>query len=106
MDRLDEHLEAFRRKCAAHGYAYRDHDAAFMEAIREDWAKLRGKTANGSVSPGLLWHETRQGIVSKGVELGIGKWTEPDWHAGRMPQWPVYQARVFEAADYQPPRTS
>lgn len=49
---LNEHLEAFRRKCAAHGYAYRDHDAAFMEAIREDWAKLRGRTQNGASPPG------------------------------------------------------
>lgn len=48
---LDEHLDAFRRKCAAHGYAYRDHDAAFMEAIREDWAKLRGRTQNGAAPP-------------------------------------------------------
>lgn len=42
FDRLDEHLESFRRKCAANGYTYADWDAAFMEAIREDWAKLRG----------------------------------------------------------------
>jgi hypothetical protein len=40
--RLDEHLSAFVRKCAAKGYTYVDHDAAFMEAIREDWARLRG----------------------------------------------------------------
>jgi len=42
LTRLPEHLDAFKRKCAAKGYAYVDHDAAFMEAIREDWAKLRG----------------------------------------------------------------
>lgn len=41
FDRLSEHLEAFKAKCAAKGYAYVDHDAAFMEAIRQDWAKLR-----------------------------------------------------------------
>lgn len=39
---LDEHLEAFKRKCEAKGYTNIDWDAAFMEAIREDWAKLRG----------------------------------------------------------------
>lgn len=39
--RLEDHLEAFRRKAKANGYAYADWDAAFMEAIREDWAKLR-----------------------------------------------------------------
>ena len=35
-DRLDEHLDSFRRKVAARGYRYVDWDAAFMEAIRED----------------------------------------------------------------------
>jgi hypothetical protein len=42
-DRLDEHLEAFRRKAAARGYTYASWDDAFMEAIREDWAKLRDR---------------------------------------------------------------
>lgn len=43
--RLAEHLEAFRAKCRANGYAYADWDSAFMEAIRGDWAKL-GKAGN------------------------------------------------------------
>jgi hypothetical protein len=38
---LDQHLDSFKRKAAAKGYEYVDWDAAFMEAIREDWAKLR-----------------------------------------------------------------
>lgn len=38
--RLGEHLDSFKRKVAARGYRYVDWDAAFMEAIREDWAKL------------------------------------------------------------------
>jgi hypothetical protein len=48
---LPEHLEAFKRKAAANGYTYADWDAAFMEAIREDWAKLRGKRSDGSAPP-------------------------------------------------------
>ena len=40
-NRLDEHLDAFKRKAIAKGYAYASWDDAFMEAIREDWAKLR-----------------------------------------------------------------
>lgn len=48
---LEEHLGAFRRKVAANGYRYADWDAAFMEAVREDWAKLRGRTVNGSAPP-------------------------------------------------------
>jgi uncharacterized protein YdaU (DUF1376 family) len=39
---LPQHLEAFKAKVAAKGYQYVDWDSAFMEAIREDWAKLRG----------------------------------------------------------------
>ena len=50
-DRLAEHLDAFRRKVAAAGYTYIDWDAAFMEAIREDWAKLRGRAFNGVAPP-------------------------------------------------------
>lgn len=51
FDRLEQHLEAFLAKCRANGYAYADWDSAFMEAIREDWAKLRGRTANGAAPP-------------------------------------------------------
>lgn len=46
---LEGHLDAFRRKATAKGYTYVNWDAAFMEAIREDWAKLRGRGANGAV---------------------------------------------------------
>lgn len=49
--RLDEHLDAFKRKVSAKGYTYASWDDAFMEAVREDWAKLRGRTINGAVSP-------------------------------------------------------
>lgn len=45
FDRLDEHLDAFTRKAKMNGYQYLDWDLAFMEAIREDWAKIRGKTS-------------------------------------------------------------
>ena len=39
-DRLDEHLDCFKRKCAAKGYQYASWDDAFMEAIRKNWAEL------------------------------------------------------------------
>lgn len=41
FNRLEEHLEAFKAKAAMSAYCYADWDLAFMEAIREDWAKLR-----------------------------------------------------------------
>lgn len=48
---LADHLDAFRRKAKAKAYTYADWDAAFMEAIREDWAKLRGRAFNGVAPP-------------------------------------------------------
>ena len=48
---LGEHLEAFKRKAKARSYRYASWDDAFMEAIREDWAKLRGRTPTGSAPP-------------------------------------------------------
>ena len=43
FDRLNDHLDAFKRKAEMNGYRYVNWDLALMEAIREDWAKLRGK---------------------------------------------------------------
>jgi hypothetical protein len=51
---LEAHMDSFRRKVAAKGYEYVDWDSAFMEAVRENWAKLPAK-ANGhsdSCNPG------------------------------------------------------
>lgn len=68
---------------------------------RQDAAKLAL-----APKPEPPWHETRSGIVAKGVELGVGEWSEAEWHAGRAPQWPTYQAKVYAAAGYEPPRMS
>lgn len=43
--RLDQHLTSFLLKAGKHGYAYADWDAAFMEAVRENWAKLPAASA-------------------------------------------------------------
>lgn len=51
--RLPEHLEAFRTQAQAKGYTYADWDAAFMNAIRDDWAKLRSKNAEQPSLPRL-----------------------------------------------------
>jgi hypothetical protein len=48
---LEQHLESLRSKCAANGYKKLSWDDFLMEAIREDWAKLRGRGANGA-APG------------------------------------------------------
>ena len=39
-DRLELRLESFKAKASANAYQYADWDAAFMESIRENWAKL------------------------------------------------------------------
>ncbi len=46
--RLEEHLEHFIGSAKANGYEYADWDAAFMNAVRNDWAKLRQSNARGS----------------------------------------------------------
>ena len=51
-DRLEQHLESFRAKATAKGYTYADWDAAFMEAIRENWAKLPMKVVQLHVAGG------------------------------------------------------
>lgn len=43
FNHLDKHLDAFKRKATMNGYVYVNWDMAFMEAIREDWAKIRVK---------------------------------------------------------------
>lgn len=48
---LEQHLDAFKRKATAKAYTYASWDDAFMEAIREDWAKLRGRAPNGAAPP-------------------------------------------------------
>jgi len=48
FDRLTEHLESFCSKARARAYTYADWDDAFMEAVREDWAKLRVAKVGGS----------------------------------------------------------
>jgi hypothetical protein len=48
---LEAHLEHFVGQARAKGYVYADWDQALMNAIRDDWAKLRG--ANGSRHPAL-----------------------------------------------------
>lgn len=50
---LDEHMDAFKRKAQMKGYQYVDWDMAFMEAVRENWAKL-GNTPVGDNRPRLV----------------------------------------------------
>lgn len=44
FSRLEAHLEHFRDSCRAKDYRYKDWEAAFKNAVRNDWAKLHGKS--------------------------------------------------------------
>lgn len=88
---LDQHFEAFARKAKANGYTYADWDSAFMEAVREDWAKLRGRAFNGAAPPpesgGAPDPDSQPAVEAEGLRLGLGKWSQTE-------QWPAYLARV------------
>ncbi|XYJ86895.1 hypothetical protein AEMCBJ_05155 [Cupriavidus necator] len=45
--RLEEHLEHFIGTAKANAYQYADWDAAFMNAVRNDWARLRQDARRG-----------------------------------------------------------
>ena len=43
---LEARLESFKGQCTAKGYTYADWDAAFMNSIRDNWAKLGPSPTN------------------------------------------------------------
>lgn len=47
---LEDHLESFKLSCQKHGYKYVDHDAAFMEAIRKNWAGIQPQKPDSTSS--------------------------------------------------------
>ena len=88
FDRLDEHLDAFSRKAQMNGYRYIDWDLAFMEAIREDWAKLRGKQTfaqqAADVARSTVPASPRQSEALKQVEDDLKKAVPPPAHIREM----------------------
>lgn len=46
---LQEHLDSFRLKAVAHDYRYSDWDAALMNAIKADWAKVNSRPKPGEL---------------------------------------------------------
>jgi hypothetical protein len=96
---LEKHLDAFVRKCKAKAYENVSWDDAFMEAIREDWAKLRGRMQNGSAPPADHQSaddlETQVSIEKMGCDKGLGPWD------CLKEQFPAYKARVLKAPNIQ-----
>ena len=55
---LDQHLDNFILCCESKGYKYVDWDAAFMRAVRDDWAKLKTEADDSGfagLSKAELW---------------------------------------------------
>lgn len=88
LDRLDEHLDAFKRKAEMNGYRYINWDLAFMEAIREDWAKLRGKQSfaqqAADVARSTVPASPRQSEALKQIEDDLKKAVPPPAHIREM----------------------
>jgi len=73
-DRLPERLASFRLKCQAKGYEYADWDAAFMEAIRANWAMLgdqRQATAPTAAVSALS-------VVGKQTTQSLKRWIDTE----------------------------
>ena len=72
---LDAHLESFIGKCRANGYQYIDWDEAFMTAIRDDWAKLRGRgpsaQGSGQTPTSSDWSESAESVKAMGKRHGV-----------------------------------
>ncbi len=73
FSRLEEHLDAFRRKAIAKGYTYASWDDAFMEAIREDWAKLRTAERH-SIQPMSFAQQDEMARRARWEEMTGRKW--------------------------------
>jgi hypothetical protein len=89
FDRLDEHLDAFKRKALAKGYTYLSWDDAFMEAIRTDWAQLRvvGRGGPSALAPtGGASRQSKDAALAP-IESRLSaqlRWLKGELDAGRM----------------------
>jgi uncharacterized protein YdaU (DUF1376 family) len=98
-NQLDQHADAIladvRTKRGTRKWA-----EGFIEA---PLVYLRGKRWLDGVVPesadggteALDWRSSWPGIVAKGVELGLGAWSEELQVAGKAPDFPEYKRRVF-----------
>ena len=80
QNHLEEHLESFKLKCKSKDYKYIDWDAAFMNAIRDNWAKVDNSSTRASPPPLVISCQKcgarilRSDLVGKGcVNCEYGK---------------------------------
>lgn len=67
VSHLDKHFESFVGRAKAKGYTYADWDAALMNAIRDDWAKLgNGAKTDQAVREWLAGGNVIDGEATRG----------------------------------------
>ena len=67
---LEKHLESFINKCKAKNYKYSDWDAAFRNAIADNWAKV-GQTQFTQDKSFTRWDASVASTMARGKELGL-----------------------------------
>ncbi len=116
IDRLKDHLEAFKLKALAKGYLNANWDAAFKRAVMEDWAELRkGAASSGSAPPGSINAITKpcarcsQSLTGGFTRMAIGDVCNRCWSAYRRNEWePAATARGVADPDdkHEPERAA
>ncbi len=129
-DGFSEFWKAYPRKvgidAARKAFAKRDPDAAtvagMVNAIRDQGLEERVRRGEVQYVPhpstwlnegrwldetaasveAQHWFESVKGVIAKGIELGVGSWSEAEWAAGRTTDYLSYRARVFKAAGHSP----
>jgi hypothetical protein len=69
----------------------------------EDGVEPDGGRPGEGVEP---WYESVKGVVAKGVELGLGPWSQAEWEAGKLTDYLSYRATVYRAAGFEPRRAA
>jgi hypothetical protein len=90
---LNAHLDPFKDKAQAKGYQYTDWNAAFRNAVRDDWAGLR-TPAIATATP----HNSKPGpFISKQDRIAVqNEATLAEWIRSRGPQLNVIEGECHE----------
>lgn len=96
-DKLDERFEHFTGWARAKGSKYLDWDQAFMNAIRDDWAKLNGGD-DGRRTGEQSWWLSEQGTQEQARKFGL--------YARSGEQWREFRERIRDAMRLQRSRSS
>jgi hypothetical protein len=65
------------------------------QGLEASWLKPDERGGGQASTEPASWRDSWRGIVAKGVELGLGEWSEDLQAAGKATDFPAYKARVF-----------